>query len=72
VTDTELWTDRDLSKFLKLSEGAIRMRRAAARRAGTAPNLPPAIRLGHSVRYSPSLVAQWLSRQVDGDQLSCV
>lgn len=70
MTDEVLWNDADLSKFLKLSAGAIRTRRAAARKAGTAPSLPPAIRVGRSIRYAPSTVARWLSEQVEGEHLS--
>lgn len=62
----------DLSRLLKLSPSAIRTRRAAARKAGIAPDLPPAIRMGHSVRYAPSTVYAWLAERVEGREMQAV
>ncbi len=72
MTDKELWTDVDLSRLLKLSPAAIRTRRAAARKAGTTPALPPAIRVGHSVRYAPSAVYAWLAQHAEERELEAV
>ena len=70
MTET-LWTDEDLAAFLKLSPGTLRNRRMLARKLGTQPNLPPAVRIGASVRYREEDARAFVARHVEGNQLAC-
>lgn len=63
MTDEPLWDDPKLAEFLGRSVQTLRNERVIARREGRSPNLPPVHRLGVAVRYVPSEVRDWFTRQ---------
>jgi len=55
-----LWDSGQLAQFCKVSKSHIEKLRAYS-----PSDLPPAVRIGRSVRYSPDAVRQWVSAQTD-------
>lgn len=56
--------------MLDSSVAAVRAERAAAKREGREPNLPPCIRIGQRVRYAPNIARLWVLSRMEERGLS--
>jgi len=54
-----LWNSSDLANYLKISKSQVDKLRAYS-----PSDLPPHIKIGHSVRYCPDTVKLWISDKV--------
>jgi len=62
-----LWNSSDLANYLKISKSQVDKLRAYS-----PSDLPPHIKIGHSVRYCPDTVKLWISSQMVGPKnLDC-
>jgi len=55
-----LWDSGQLAQFCKVSKSHIEKLRAYS-----PSDLPPAVRIGRSVRYCPDTVRKWIKEQMD-------